>query len=87
MVFGEYNSDNDIISPLYFPKGFRLLTDVYIMYVEELVLVWVKKVATGKSCLERDYATCHTNSKNKSCLSGNFCDRNPLYIRPPNCPD
>ena len=49
MVFVMVTSDRDVMILFIFPCNFRLNTDVYIKYLEELVLTWIERVATWTS--------------------------------------
>lgn len=62
----------------------RLKTEAGIKCAEEVVLTWVKRLATSRpNVFQQDSEPCHPSRKKQSCLSGNFCDFT-FYIGSPN---
>ena len=66
MVSGVVTSDNDFIPLFILPHGQTLNTKAYIKCPEELVLTWIKKVASGRLYVWQQYPEpCHRSREMK----------------------
>ena len=74
--FVEVTSDDNILHPFIFPHSFRLNSQADIKYLEDVVLIWIKRVAPGRPYIwQQDSAPYHTSRRTQSWLSENFCDQ------------
>ena len=81
MVFGVVSCDYDIMLPFIFPHGLRLNAEAYIKCLEEVVLIWITKVAAGRSYfLQPDNEPCYTGRRTQCWLSENFCNHHLLHL-------
>ena len=47
MVFGDVNRDDNVMTHFIYPHGSRLFPDVYIRWLEVMVLTWIERVTPG----------------------------------------
>ena len=61
MEFGVITHDGEIMTPFIFPHG--LNTEAHIKCREEVVMLWIKRVADGRPYVwQQDSAPCHTQA-------------------------
>ena len=62
MVFGVVTSNGDVMLSFIFLHGFILKMAAYTKCLEEVMLLWIKKVAAGRPYVgQLDSAPCHTS--------------------------
>ena len=77
MVFRVITSDCDVMLSFFFPHGLRLNIEAYIKCLGVVLLIWIKKMAAGRSNVwQQDSAPYHTSRRSQSWLSEIFC--NPI---------
>ena len=60
MVFGVVTSNGDIMPPFIFLHGFKLNMEIYIKFLEEVVLLWIKWVVAARPIIwQQDYTMPH----------------------------
>ena len=48
MILGVVTTDNNVMPPLIFPHAHRPNIEAYIKYLEEVVLPWIERLASGR---------------------------------------
>ena len=88
MVFGVVLSEGHIMPPYIFLKGLMVNTVEYLKVLEMQLLLWIRKVATGRPYVwQQDSAPCHTSRKMQLWLSNNFVNFFPPDVWPTNSLD
>lgn len=49
--FVMITNDGDVMPAFIFARGYKLKSEAYIKWVEEVLLPWIKMVAAGRTCL------------------------------------
>ena len=83
MLIGVGTGNHDM-PPFFSPNGLKLHTEAYIKCLGEVVLHWLKRLATGRCYVNK---TLHSHKRNPVLASRNFCDQITPKIRLPNSSD
>ena len=88
LEFGVVISELNVKPEFIFPLGLQLNEEAYIKCREELVLLWIVRVASRRPYIRQQASMpCQTSRRTQCWLWENFYDHITPNIWPPNSPD